>query len=33
VTLNVLDYRMGRIERKVDKIYDDLYRPRIDAGK
>lgn len=31
MTLTVLDYRMEQIEKKVDKIYNDIYRPHIKA--
>lgn len=27
VTLKVLDYRMGEVERKMDRMYYDFYKP------
>ena len=30
MTLTVLDYRMEQIEKKVDKIYNDIYKPHIE---
>lgn len=29
VTLRVLEYKMSEIEKKVDRIYNDIYKPYI----
>jgi len=29
VTMNLLEYRMSAIEKKVDKIYNDVYKPTL----